>query len=55
MTFRGEKPNLEMIHKVWKETIMGINTIRVYEKLTDDHLVKNAHSRMRVHLAVQVL
>ena len=44
-----------MIHKVWKGSITGINTLRVYEKLTDDHFIKNAHSRMRVHLSVQIL
>ena len=55
MTFRGRKINLEMIHKVWKENVTSINTLRVIQKLTDDHFIKNAHSRMRVHLSAQVL
>ena len=43
-----------MIQKVWRDNLLGINTIRTL-KLTDEHFNKNAHSQMRVHLSVQVL
>ena len=55
MIFREGTINLEMIHKVWKQSVSGINTIQIYEKLTDDHIIKNAHNRMLVYLSVQVL
>lgn len=55
MEFCGGKINLGMIHNVWKTKLSGVNTLRVIEKLTEDHFIKNAHSRMRVHLAAQVL
>ena len=54
MTFRGEKISLHMIENVWRESLGGISALRL-SKLTDEHFDKNAHSRMRVHLAVQVL
>ena len=43
-----------MIENVWRESLAGISALRL-SKLTDEHFDKNAHSRMRVHLAVQVL
>jgi len=43
-----------MIEKVWREQVGGINMICT-TKLTDEYFNKNAHSRMRVHLSVQVL
>ena len=55
MTFRGGRINLEIIHKVWKKNVSGINTLQVYDKLTDDHFIRIAHNYMQVHLAVQVL
>ena len=54
MEYRGSKINLGMIEKVWRGELGGINLLR-QSKLTDEHFNKNAHSRMRVHLAVQVL
>ena len=55
MTFCDSKINLEMIHKVWKGNVLGINTLWIYEKVTDGHFDKNTHSRMIVYLAVKVL
>ena len=54
MTFRGEEVSLGMVEDVWRDGLEGMNMIRT-SKLTDEHFNKNAHSRMRVHLAVQVL
>ena len=54
LTFRGAKINLGMIEDVWRQQTGGINMLRT-NKLTDEHFIKNAHSRMRVHLSVQVL
>ena len=54
MIFRGREISLGMIESVWRESLEGVNIICT-TKLTDEHFNKNAHSRMRVHLAVQVL
>ena len=54
LTFKGKKINLSMIKNVWLKSIGGISLLRT-SKLTDEHFQKNAHSRMRVHLAVQVI
>ena len=43
-----------MIEKVWRESYLGANFLRE-SKLTEDHFNKNAHNRMRVHLAAQIL
>ena len=54
MCFKGGFINLNMVEKVWREMLGGYNCLRL-SKLTDEHFMKNTHSRMRVHLAVQVL
>lgn len=45
---------LSMIENVWRDDLQGINHVRK-TKLSDDHFNKNPFSRMRVHLAVQIL
>ena len=54
LMFRGQSLSLNMIKKVWLWDDEGFSTIRK-TVLTEDHFYKNAYSRMRVHLAVQVL
>lgn len=55
LTYRNCKINLGMIHHVWASHQSQINSLQVVRKLTEDHFVKNPHSRMRVYLATQVL
>ena len=54
LMFRGEPLSLEMIKVAWLWDNEGFSTIRK-TVLTEDNFYKNAYSRMRVHLAVQVL
>lgn len=55
MELNGCKINLGMIEKVWQGNLLGINTLKVIQKLTEDHFQKNSHNRMKVHLAAQIL
>ena len=54
LQYNGGKINLKMIQLAWEASRTDINFLRT-NKLNDNHFNKNAHSRMRVHLAVQVL
>ena len=54
MEFRGKKISLHMLEKVLRVYEGEINKLRM-TRLTNEHFHKNAHSCMRVHLAVQVL
>ena len=54
LAFRGHPMSLNMIKEAWLWDDEGFGTIRK-TVLTEDHFYKNAYSRMRVHLAVQVL
>ena len=54
LKFRGEELSLEMIKDAWMWDDDGFGAIRK-TFLTEDHFFLNAYSRMRVHLAVQVL
>ena len=54
LKFRGEAMSLQMIKKAWLWDDEGFGATRK-TVLTEDHFYKNAYSRMRVHLAVQVL
>ena len=55
--FRGQKLSLKMLQDVWLDgnDMVSIGSLRT-NKLTADHFPpKNSYSRMRVHLAVQVV
>ena len=54
LTFRSQKLSLDMIKVAWLWDDEGFGSTRK-TKLTEDHFYKNAYSRMRVHLAVQVV
>lgn len=54
MTYQGAELKLSLIEEVWRSTLLDYNYIRT-NKLTEEHFEKNAHSRMRVHFAVQIL
>ena len=54
MKYKGASINLKMIETVWGATRTNINQLRS-DKLTKQHFAKNAHSQMRVHLAVQLV
>ena len=54
LKFRGEDISLEMIKGAWMWDDDEFGAIR-RTVLTEDHFFKNVYSRMRVHLAVQVL
>jgi hypothetical protein len=54
LKFRGEALSLDMIKHAWLWDDEGFGVTRK-TVLTEDHFYKNAYSRMRVHLAVQVL
>lgn len=54
MRYGGGEIKLSLIEEVWRDTLLDFNFIRT-SKLTEEHFDKNAHSRMRVHFAVQVL
>ena len=50
----GDKLNLKMLRDVWECDSGKMGNLRT-NMLTNDHFVKNSYSRMRVHLAVQVV
>ena len=52
LRFRGYPLHLMMLYDLWMESKRDGNL--TVTKLTDDHFFKNASSRMRVYLAVQV-
>jgi len=54
LKFRGQQMSLDMIKDAWLWDDEGFGSLRK-TKLTEDHFYKNAYSRMRVHLAAQVL
>ena len=54
LIFKGRKINLCMIKRNWRKNTGGVSILRT-TKLTDEYFHKNAHSRMRAHLTVQVL
>jgi hypothetical protein len=54
LTFRDQPLSLDMIKDAWLWDDEGFSAVRK-TVLTEDHFYKNAYSRMRVHLAVQVL
>lgn len=54
LRFRGRKLSLNMIKKAWLWDREGLGATRK-TVLTEDYFHKNAYSRMRVHLAVQVV
>ena len=54
LTFRGQSMSLDMIKQAWLWDDEGFGSTRK-TVLTEDHFYKNAYSRMRVHLAVQVV
>ena len=54
LKFRGQMMSLDMIKKAWLWDNEGFGTTRK-TVLTEDHFYKNAYSRMRVHLVVQVV
>lgn len=54
MMYQGSEIKLSLIEEVWRSTLLDYNYIRT-NKLTEEHFEKNAHSRMRVHFAVQIL
>ena len=53
LEFGGEKMSLLMMRKIWKCDSGRKGDLRT-NILTEDHFKKNAYSRMRVHLAVQI-
>ena len=54
LKYKGKPLSLEMMKVVWLWDNDGFSAIRK-TVLTEDHFYKNAYSRMRVHLAVQLL
>ena len=54
LKYNGEKLNLKMLRDVWECDSGKMGNLRT-NMLTNDHFVKNSYSRMRVHLAVQVV
>ena len=54
LRFRGQNMSLDMIKQAWLWDDEGFGSTRK-TVLTEDHFYKNAYSRMRVHLAVQVV
>ena len=54
LSFKGQPLSLKMIKDAWLWDDEGFGSLRK-TVLTEDHFYKNAYSRMRVHLAVQVL
>ena len=54
LKFRGQLMSLDMIKTAWLWEDEGFGSTRK-TILTEDHFHKNAYSRMRVHLAVQVV
>ena len=54
LKFRGRLLSLGMIKEVWLRDDDGFGATRK-TKLTEDHFYKNAYSKMRVNLAVQVV
>ena len=54
LNFRGQKIELAMLEEIWKCDNGRFGDLRT-NILTEDHFQKKSYSRMRVHLAVQVV